>query len=186
MTSHYQLLSHQLLPLLTAELHLIHESLQHGYKQLWQTCSDGCGIRVHLQRVTQQTHTAYTCMRLCCVRLVSWTTSFIRCGRRGPSWSTPTVGTSWRTSRRTAAGTARVPSSSRTTFPWRRVSARTSPENRSKKSSTKSPSKRTSCEQTYSEKRSTVCRGSRSDRPRISTPTRRDEICSVTQHALPR
>jgi len=34
MTSHYQLLSHQLLPLLTAELHLIHESLQHGYKQL--------------------------------------------------------------------------------------------------------------------------------------------------------
>ena len=32
----------QLLPLLTAQLHLIYYSLQHSYKQLCQTYSDGC------------------------------------------------------------------------------------------------------------------------------------------------
>jgi len=51
LTSHYQLLPHQQL---TAELHFIYQSLQHSHKQLWQTYADGCGIRVHLQRVTQQ------------------------------------------------------------------------------------------------------------------------------------
>jgi len=53
-TSHYQLLPHHLLPLLTAELHLIYQSLQHSYKQLCLTYSDGCGILVNLERVTQQ------------------------------------------------------------------------------------------------------------------------------------
>ena len=49
-TSYYQLLL--LLLLLTAELHLIYYSLQYSYKQLCQTYSDGCGIRVNLQRHT--------------------------------------------------------------------------------------------------------------------------------------
>ena len=60
-TSHYQLL-----PLLTAELQLIYYSLQHSYKRLRLTYSDGCRIRVNLQR--RSSIAAVHCRRPCVSR----------------------------------------------------------------------------------------------------------------------
>jgi len=116
-----------------------------NYCKLWLLLKLLALLRGHRRRVRSTVRPW-----LCCGRLVSWTTSSIRCGRPGPSWCTPTVGTSLLTSRRTEIGTARgLSSSSRTTCHWRRVWARTSSENRSTKSLTRTLSKRTSCEQTY-------------------------------------